>query len=631
MAQAIEEANGVWYNLEDIAFMAPNAIIYISDIVYNGSVVTNALAAGDIIDADTVEPAPASPIPPQLRTEFPVTIRSGGTATQIQLQFVESLGGFEDSGGNLYDAGDTFITLRAELVDDSGNYLLWEGLQGEDPGDNSIALTLTNNANFQFGKSYPNTLGAGGGEYDLTAAVLDNFTVTAEITSDVGESDLVVYNVKDYGAVGDNVVIDTVGIQAAISAIGSQGGVVYLPAGSYVIDAPLILQTGTMPIYLIGDGMGEGNLGTSIRLADSSDCNMIEYAGTTRRYFGGIKNMRLLGNADQQTLGNIINITGWWTDILIEQVYMAAAKGSCIYIKPPVEGNVANVWINKCLFEAYGHTNAGYGLQVDATNNVVGTMFISDSYFWACKSGLYLDGSARDYGCRFVQITNSGFSGCRQHGIYLKSISRLSLTNSTLRNNGTLLTDTYDGIFVDNDAVRSTERLNITGNQFYNVAGGSDTQRYGINLSGANNDYILISQNQFDNHTSGAINIFAGANINGLIRNNLGVVDGITDIESITATSDGIAANLNKTMTLITTNGDADLDNVTLADGQVGQTKIFAVIAEGHADDTIKVTPANLNGGTQITFSATPVGEGCTMIFDGTSWNITANNGGTIA
>jgi len=38
-----------------------------------------------------------------------------------------------------------------------------------------------------------------------------------------------------------------------------------------------------------------------------------------------------------------------------------------------------------------------------------------------------------------------------------------------------------------------------------------------------------------------------------------------------------------------------------------------------------------LNGGTQITFSADPVGEGCSMIFDGTSWNIIANNGGTIA
>jgi hypothetical protein len=101
--------------------------------------------------------------------------------------------------------------------------------------------------------------------------------------------------------------------------------------------------------------------------------------------------------------------------------------------------------------------------------------------------------------------------------------------------------------------------------------------------------------------------------------------------ESITATSAGVSASLDTLTTLITTNGDSDLDNVTLADGYAGQEKVFAVIAEGNAADTIKITPTNLNGGTQITFSANPVGEGCKMIFDGANWNIIGNNGGTIA
>jgi len=121
-------------------------------------------------------------------------------------------------------------------------------------------------------------------------------------------------------------------------------------------------------------------------------------------------------------------------------------------------------------------------------------------------------------------------------------------------------------------------------------------------------------------------------NITNLVANGFILSDGTnTDVESITADNAGTAASLNTTTTLITTDGDENLDNITLADGQVGQVKKFAIIAEGHANDTIKVTPTNLAGGTQITFSATPVGEGCEMVFDGTNWVITANNGGTIA
>lgn len=180
--QAIQEANGVWYSLEGVGVIAPNAIVKISDVLYNSTPVQSALSAGDIVDADAVEAPAPSPIPHQFRTAFPVTIRSGATATELKLQFTESLGGFEDSGGNLYDAGDTFITFRVELIDENDNYLLWEGLQGEDPGDGSVALTLTNNENFRSGKSYPSTLGAGGGEYDLTDATADDFIVTAEVS-----------------------------------------------------------------------------------------------------------------------------------------------------------------------------------------------------------------------------------------------------------------------------------------------------------------------------------------------------------------------------------------------------------------------------------------------------------------
>ena len=99
--------------------------------------------------------------------------------------------------------------------------------------------------------------------------------------------------------------------------------------------------------------------------------------------------------------------------------------------------------------------------------------------------------------------------------------------------------------------------------------------------------------------------------------------------DEIIATSEGVAASLTTTNTEVTTNGDSDLDNVTLANGTSGQVKCIYCVAEGNGADTWKITPATMCGGTQITFSG--VGEGCTLVYaDNEGWIVTGNNGGTI-
>lgn len=101
-------------------------------------------------------------------------------------------------------------------------------------------------------------------------------------------------------------------------------------------------------------------------------------------------------------------------------------------------------------------------------------------------------------------------------------------------------------------------------------------------------------------------------------------------VDEITATSDGIAASISTLNTEVTTNGDSDLDNVTLANGVSGQVKHIYCVAEGNAADTWKITPATMCGGTQIAFAG--AGEGCTLVYaDNEGWVVVANNGGTIS
>lgn len=127
------------------------------------------------------------------------------------------------------------------------------------------------------------------------------------------------------------------------------------------------------------------------------------------------------------------------------------------------------------------------------------------------------------------------------------------------------------------------------------------------------------------------------------IRNGLsGIVDailsgdtnfaGITygSHDDITATDTGVAASIITDTTFVTTNGDSDEDKVTLADGREGQIKTIVCVVETAGGDTWNVTPANMVGGTKITFAG--IGLGCILRFYATTgWAVVANNGGTIS
>lgn len=187
----------------------------------------------------------------------------------------------------------------------------------------------------------------------------------------------------------------------------------------------------------------------------------------------------------------------------------------------------------------------------------------------------------------------------------------------------------FDGATIIGPKASGTDRVSFNNNIELGWYDSGGTRRVIMELTNADDLYIGGSH-------SGSV-IFVGG---GAYTERFRIADDGTVTtayrtaytpDAITATSDGVAASVETTSTEVTTNGDSDLDNVTLANGVDGQIKHIYCVAEGNAADTWKITPASMIGGTQITFSG--VGEGCTLVYDAgaTGWIVIGNNGGTIS
>lgn len=61
-------------------------------------------------------------------------------------------------------------------------------------------------------------------------------------------------NVKDFGAVGDGVANDYTALNAALVYVAANGGTIYMPAGTYLIDSGIILTSAAQPFHLVGAG-----------------------------------------------------------------------------------------------------------------------------------------------------------------------------------------------------------------------------------------------------------------------------------------------------------------------------------------------------------------------------------------
>jgi len=238
-------------------------------------------------------------------------------------------------------------------------------------------------------------------------------------------------NVKDFGAQGNGTTDDTTAIQAAINALPSAGGLVYIPAGTYVMSSPITLKEGT---NLVGAGSGtilrvaSGALGIDVlRIGD----------GISTVSFAAVRDLKISADG-QKTGGAAIKLNKayrvWLERLAIEFQYRGVyilnstaiwfhrsdvrdTKENAITIESDL-GQGFEWYIDRVLCDNPTVINAGTGLFWDGGES----LHVSHSNFQRFGSGLvintsngresrfaFLDGVLCDFSSdNNIKVTNSG-------------------------------------------------------------------------------------------------------------------------------------------------------------------------------------------------------------------------------
>lgn len=267
-------------------------------------------------------------------------------------------------------------------------------------------------------------------------------------------------SVKDFGAVGDGAADDTAEIQAALDAVPVTGGCVYFPAGTYIVSAPLVVDSNTV---LIGDGMYVSKLSATTAFTSSQ---AMVYANAE-------------SNITIEQLGFIGNTNG------------TLGAGTGIHLKNGTRNQVRDCYVENTTQAGIRYEEQNNGIIDGCTLVSCGRTGYTDNHGIMLYSA---SGSAiQTYSCKVTSntVTNSFRKGITTFSdllLYDLLISGNTVTSSGLGN-----------IYVGGTAPASThDKIRVVGNY---VEGGP------INIQvGATSNSVI------DGNTCGA-NTTASANI----------------------------------------------------------------------------------------------------------------------
>ncbi|MBF7142928.1 MULTISPECIES: putative Ig domain-containing protein [Pseudomonas] len=364
-----------------------------------------------------------------------------------------------------------------------------------------------------------------------------------------------IFNVKDFGAVGDGVTDDTAAMQAAIDAASAAGGgTVFVPSGTFIVSAGEEPSDGCLMLKSNVHMEGEGAGLTTVKVADGSNTKI---TGVIRSAYGeethdfGLSNLTIDGNRDNTTG----KIDGWFngyipgkdgqdTNVTLSGVEIKDCSGygfdpheqtvnmlieNCVSHGNGLDGFVADYMIDTKYVNNVAYDNDRHGFNIvtsthdfTMTGNVAygngaggivvqrGSENIPSPYNVTIEGGAVYDNGAEGVLVKLssgvtvtgVDIHDNGSAGVRIYGS-----SDVTVTGNTLTNNGLkapvpeVIIQSYD----DTNGVSGKFFPGSDNNVLNNTITGGANSTYGVaerNEDGTDRNTIV--GNDITNTTKGS-------------------------------------------------------------------------------------------------------------------------------
>ncbi|MDF7776107.1 glycosyl hydrolase family 28-related protein [Sphingomonas sp. AOB5] len=376
----------------------------------------------------------------------------------------------------------------------------------------------------------------------------------------------------DCGAKGDGGSDDTDKIQACISRAAHSGQAVYIPAGVYRLSGQLRIANNHTTIY--GTSSSTTTLvqtnGTAHIFNISNDGHPIDriqirdlemfFSTPNPKGFGILCNNCWRTYFQQLNIGraatNAYMGTGIWVNdgnqVFVQDSVITYASRESLYFTEVGDVFLSDVEINQyddstSSVGAVFDTGVGgiYAINVNITGGHTGFLFQNTQnkvppnfgFFTNCLADT-LNGVGWNFqSAQSMRLTNSWSATAALHGVIVKNVDGLSITDSRIYNNG------GDGILVEPGARNLTIKdSTITGN-----SRGAPRRHYGINVSPGVSDFQIMGNmigqaDGFANSQAYGIYIAPGASDNYMIvanevRRNLagGLQNGATGANKVVA------------------------------------------------------------------------------------------------
>jgi hypothetical protein len=289
-----------------------------------------------------------------------------------------------------------------------------------------------------------------------------------------------VFNVKDFGAVGDGSTDDSSAIQNAINAATAtvSGGCIYFPAGKYKINSTVTATT-SVDISFKGDGDV-----SEIRV-NTATCFDINLASKKTVHILNLKVIQLINNCTAFDIAGPMEGNYHATTMLfMDGVTIGSSEEAGYFRKGVTLYYVYNAVITNCMFNGrtptISGTRANYDSKAIEITGLCTNINISNSEFnfwtYGFKADTYQEGTLFD-SCVMIDV---------RYGIY-SSVASSALRNTLLHVCNThidsrdgsdyaIYTNNQDGLLVSNSYLISsnvcvqaiqTFQSSLTGNYFF--------------------------------------------------------------------------------------------------------------------------------------------------------------------